>query len=287
NSTHNSSGTSRSTRFVMHGSTNDHAIRNDVLASQAAAETDALIDDPADPATWRLPIEAYGPTAAQTRLINQARDMVIDDCMKEAGYPDWKPAPDLPPLGGKTLTDWRYGIHDAALAATRGYKPALEQQKAYDAAMQEGAVDESGASDSALRSCAAEADGPAPRADASSLAQQVGSDSFQAATKDPAVIAVFEKWSSCMKEKGYTYKHPLEPVDDPRFTDPYDISKEEIATATADIACKKQYDVARVWFNAEAGRQQKAIKANQAAFDTMRAEAKSAVSKANAVTARQ
>ncbi|MBB4903343.1 hypothetical protein FHS37_007440, partial [Streptomyces griseostramineus] len=30
NSTHNSSGTNRSTRSVMHGSTNDHAIRNDV-----------------------------------------------------------------------------------------------------------------------------------------------------------------------------------------------------------------------------------------------------------------
>lgn len=31
NNTHNSSGTNRSTRSVMHGSMNDHAKRNDVL----------------------------------------------------------------------------------------------------------------------------------------------------------------------------------------------------------------------------------------------------------------
>ncbi|MFH8635345.1 hypothetical protein ACH4CC_36620, partial [Streptomyces lydicus] len=33
NSTHNSSGTNRSTRSVMHGSTSDHTIRNGVLAT--------------------------------------------------------------------------------------------------------------------------------------------------------------------------------------------------------------------------------------------------------------
>ncbi|MFE1288943.1 RNA polymerase sigma factor, partial [Streptomyces sp. NPDC058751] len=39
NSVHNSSGTNRSTRSVMHGSTSDHAIRNGVLeAAQTAME---------------------------------------------------------------------------------------------------------------------------------------------------------------------------------------------------------------------------------------------------------
>ncbi|BFO16065.1 hypothetical protein SHKM778_24530 [Streptomyces sp. KM77-8] len=67
------------------------------------------------------------------------------------------------PLGGTTLTDWRYGIHDAALASTRGYHPDAAQQEAYDEAMEAGAVDLSGAPDSKVRECAAEVDGQVPR----------------------------------------------------------------------------------------------------------------------------
>ncbi|WP_328769985.1 hypothetical protein [Streptomyces sp. NBC_00286] len=57
------------------------------------------------------------PTTAQTRMVAGLRDDLIDACMKDAGFGQWTPAPGLPSIGGKTLTDWRYGIHDATLAA--------------------------------------------------------------------------------------------------------------------------------------------------------------------------
>ncbi|SOE09049.1 hypothetical protein SAMN06272775_0132 [Streptomyces sp. 2323.1] len=53
NSTHNSSGTNRSTRSVMHGSTSDHAIRNDVLAALQAPER----------GQWLTHTPSIGPTA--------------------------------------------------------------------------------------------------------------------------------------------------------------------------------------------------------------------------------
>ncbi|MEU3778930.1 hypothetical protein AB0F11_38150, partial [Streptomyces sp. NPDC032472] len=49
NNTHSSSGTSRSTKSVMHGSTNDHAKRNDVLALPE------LIPHAPPPDDWNTP----------------------------------------------------------------------------------------------------------------------------------------------------------------------------------------------------------------------------------------
>lgn len=241
--------------------------------------------DQEDPATWRLPIEAYLPTAAQTRQISGARDRLIDECMKQSGFEEWKPAPDLPPLGGETLTDWRYGIHDTELASKRGYKPAAEEQAAYDRAMSEGAVDESGADETVLRACVSEADGQVPLVAEDSVAQEVRSGSYEQSMKDPRVVAAFAKWSSCMKEKGFSYDEPLDASDDTRFSDPASVTKLEIATATADIACREQHDVAQIWFKSEVALQKKAISQNQVALNGLKADSKSAVDKAAAVEA--
>ncbi|NGO75195.1 hypothetical protein G6045_05780 [Streptomyces sp. YC504] len=223
------------------------------------------------------------PTTSQAKMISGVRDDLIDACMAQAGHADWVPAPDLPAVGGKTLTDWRYGIHDATLAAERGYHPAAAEQQAYDEAMSEGAVDESGADDSALRSCVSEADGDAPVAEAPLVAQQINGESFRASAKDPAVVDVFAKWASCMKEKGFTYTKPMEANDDPQFTNPDQVTKLEIDTAMADIECRDRFDVAKTWFDAEVTLQQAAIKEHQSELDGAKAEIASVVAKASEV----
>ena len=110
-------------------------------AGVAAPVAKGFVGDPEDPATWRLPVETYAPTKAQTRMVSATRDELIDACMDKKGFPEWTPAPDLPDLGGTTLTDWRYGIHDAEEAHAYGYHPDPEAQKAYDGAL---AKDQSG-----------------------------------------------------------------------------------------------------------------------------------------------
>ncbi|NEB02480.1 hypothetical protein [Streptomyces sp. SID13726] len=247
-----------------------------------AAPQQAVAADPEDPATWRLPIEAYMPTQAQTRLISGTRDDLLDACMDKAGYPAWTPPPDLPVVGGKTLTDWRYGIHDAALAAKNGYHPDPAQQAAYDEAASVGAVDKSGADDSAVRACVSQVDGVAPASPVVDLVQQISGDAFRGADQATNVVAVFNQWASCMKAKGYTYAKPMDANDDPAFADPYTISSTEIATATADVACRDKYQVEKVWFDAEAKLQQTAIAQHQDELDDVKAATAQAVAKAKA-----
>ncbi len=242
----------------------------------------ASVGDPDDPATWQLPIEAYMPTRQQARLVSGTRDELIDRCVERAGYPEWKPAPDLPELGGKTLTDWRYGIHDAGLAATRGYHPAAGEQETYDAAMAEGAVDESGTPDDVVHGCVTEVDGDVPSLQPEGIVQQVSGEAFKESLKDPKVVTAFAKWSACMKDKGYSYEKPMDANDDVRFADPYKVSDLEIATAKADIACRNAADVARTWFDAESAIQTAKIADHLTEFNDAAEAVKQAVAKAKA-----
>ncbi|MFI1176845.1 hypothetical protein [Streptomyces melanogenes] len=245
----------------------------------------AAVSDPGNPATWRLPIETYMVSRADARLVSTSRDSVIAACMKRAGFPNWVPAPDLPALGGKSETDWRYGIHDAVQAAKHGYHPPAAEQQAYDKAMMAGAVDESGADPKVLQGCAQSAGGTVPTVTRSDLVEQIKGDSFKESAKDPKVTAVFAQWSACMKAKGYVYAKPMDANDDPRFTDPHNVSAVEIATAEADVACRGRHHVEKTWFDVEAALQTKAIKANQAVLNEVQAANKDTVSKASAAAA--
>ncbi|MFD0417493.1 hypothetical protein [Streptomyces sp. NPDC127108] len=241
----------------------------------------AYVGSPDNPATWRLPVEAYMPTSTQARVVSQSRDQLLDQCMSAAGYDSWKPAPDLPELGGKTLTDWRYGVHDARLSAERGYHPAAGEQEAYDKAMEAGAVDESGADDATLRRCVENVDGKVPDTQPPAIVQEISGKSFQRSQKAPEVVDVFAKWSSCMKDKGHGgYKRPLDASDDPRFTDPDKVTDREIATAKADIACRDTYDVARTWFDTESKIQRDEIAKHLKDFDKAAEATRDAVAKA-------
>ncbi|MEU3051519.1 hypothetical protein ABZ705_34425 [Streptomyces sp. NPDC006984] len=242
-----------------------------------------VVGNPSDPATWKLPIETYMVTPAEARLISGSRDSLIDKCMAEAGFEQWVSAPDLPEVAGSTLTDWRYGIHDAEAAAKHGYHPDPAQQQAYDEAMSAGAVDKSGADDGALRRCVESVDSKAPIAQPSSLVQSINNGSYKAAERSPGVVKVFAQWSACMKAKGYSYAKPMDANEDPRFGQPNRVTKLEIETAVADVACRDRYQVEKVWFDTEVGLQQKEIAKDRAQLDAVQATNRSAVAKASAL----
>ncbi|MFD4866243.1 hypothetical protein [Streptomyces sp. NPDC058412] len=243
----------------------------------------AQVGDPGDVATWRLPLEAYQPTAAQTRTIASARDGLIDRCMADAGFPNWTPAPDLPPLDGVSPMDSRYGIHDAQRAAKRGYHPDEALQKEYSAAVSAGAVDQSGADEKVLRKCAGQIGAKAPQAQRSPVAVKIDADSFLASRKDPAVLDVFAKWSSCMKARGYDYAEPMDARNDARFHDPAVVTDLETATATADVQCRTEHKVQKVWFDVETRLQQQKIKESQPALESAKQTNQETAKKASAV----
>ncbi|MFE3661311.1 hypothetical protein [Streptomyces sp. NPDC059165] len=209
--------------------------------------------------------------------MSSSSDDAIKQCMADAGFPDWKPAPDLPTVGGATLTDWRYGIHDLTRAKRSGYHPDPEQQAAYEAAL---ASDESmNADQDTLRGCASQTDGTGASVRQSPLVSQISGSSYQQSTETAAAKKVFALWSACMKAKGYIYREPLDASD--HFSTGSDqISEAEKQTAVADVECRDQYHVEKTWFEAEAAIQQKAIAGHLDDLKRQKAAIKSAVAKA-------
>ncbi|MFJ3971213.1 hypothetical protein ACIPYR_24150 [Streptomyces parvus] len=255
-------------------------------AEGAGRAPEQVVGDEDNPATWRLPVEEYIPLRAEVRTVANVRDELIDDCMSKSGYEDWQPAPDLPDLSGTSLVDRRYGVHDPALTSQRGYHPPLAVQEAYDAALEIGAVDKSGSDPGALRACVEATDAKAPDIQSAPLVQQIDSTSYADSMKDPAVLSAFTKWSSCMKGKGYSYKNPLEPMDDPRFGHPTTVTEAEITTAKADLECREKFDVTRTWFDAEAQIQRQQIKENASDLKVIEEDNRSVVDKSVKIAAK-
>ncbi|WP_328941765.1 hypothetical protein OG259_08950 [Streptomyces sp. NBC_00250] len=270
------------------GTKADHqasASRSDVAAPKAPKAPQALVGDEKNPATWRLPVEDFISSRSDALKISGVRDDLIDACMSKAGYEKWQPAPDLPDLSGDSMVDRRYGVHDPVLTGQRGYHPALDVQEEYDAAIEVGAVDKSGSDPDALRACAESTDAQAPAIQSSSLVEQIDATSYTESMKDPAVVTAFARWTACMKDKGYSYKSPLEPMDDPRFSHPTTVTELEISTAKADLSCREQFDVTRTWFDAETKIQQAQIGKNLPALNAIKSENRSVAAKSAALAA--
>jgi hypothetical protein len=83
--------------------------------------------------------------------------------------------------------------------------------------------------------------------------------SFDEARKDPEVRKVVKAWSSCMARRGYEYDTPLDAGNDlPTARKPAPDAHEK-KVALADIACKNDTSLIRVWSTVEARYEQRAM----------------------------
>ncbi|WP_018544969.1 hypothetical protein [Streptomyces sp. LaPpAH-108] len=227
--------------------------------------------DPANPATWVLPLQAYMPDPEQEDLLFDAIEQAKSVCMKKFGF-DYHPAEPLPDMGPDTLTDLRYGIHDRHVAATYGYKPAgdmrayqRETQRLMEASElgpeEEAAM--TGKRDGSAVGAKLPEDGCGGEAyrriygslhPLSTLAMDLSNEAYTKAQRAEPVRKAFRSWSKCMADSGYTYDEPLDAPNDPAFGAPT-AGPEEIATALADLKCRDTYKVADVWFKEESALQ--------------------------------
>jgi hypothetical protein len=238
-----------------------------------------------------LPMDGYRPTAQRVRLVTSAVNILGRECMKRLGL-DWPAnqatAPASPPRNAR-----RYSIVDAEKAATDGYH-AVEQSRARRT-VQAQRKNQPVPSRDALNvwvgrgqtiyngqsvppgGCAAEATrqltgGVAPASP--ELAEKLQLESFGRTRSDSRVVRAFAAWSACMKEQGFHYPDPFAAIDDHRWQ-ASEISKQEITTAVADVACKSRTAVAGTMLAVERAYQQRLIdkhadelNAIKASFDT-------------------
>ncbi|MEV0189829.1 hypothetical protein AB0I39_14990 [Kitasatospora purpeofusca] len=224
-------------------------------------------------------------TDEEQSQLGRAMSTLTEDCMHKAGYGTWNPPPELPKVGSKTLTDLRYGIHDAALTAKRGYHPDAAEKAAHDAAVEAAVAGRpGGAAVTTEKDCGQQGKQKIGDAQAGfQLAEQLANGAFSKAKQEPEVVAAFAQWSGCMKESGYTYREPLDAVDNPRFG--RDVTKEEIDTALADLKCRDRSNVALVWYEAEVRLQKAGLEKNAQALQEGRAKLDSAMKNVHAVLA--
>lgn len=227
-----------------------------------------------------LPVEAYLLSGAQYRQLSTAEDLLVSRCMQDFGLPyERPPAPDAEPPG---QTAHRYDPVDPRVAAAHGYHPAdpntgakpAEPSISPDAATVLGAGTAGGpGTPAAPRSyrgrpvppggCLGQAHtrltahgGTGRDPD---LVVGINFGGYQQSTTDPRVKDVFQKWSACMKAKGFSYATPTDAAKDPRWKSAPEPTPEELATATADVACKAAVNVVGVWFTVESAYETQAI----------------------------
>ena len=105
----------------------------------------------------------------------------------------------------------------------------------------------------------------------------LGWDAYTASRSKPLVQAAFAKWRACMSQRGYDLDDPVsggatlfskdnQPPPNKVFV-PHP-SEQEVATARADVACKRTVHLVEVWSEAEAALQVKAIAKHRAQLDS-------------------
>lgn len=242
---------------------------------------------PSRPSDLVLPIAPYLFSDAQASRLVAAHAELIAACMKRYGftYPvaiASSPNGQLPAnesrYGVMTTEQARYGYHFMAVEMRRqqaGAAPAQSQPEVTPAMAAVLSGRTSGPvngrtvpSGGCNAQATADLGGKNGRYGSPDVAESIQADSFARSQRDARVLNVFEAWSACMRAKGYAYKDPNAATNDPQWAASADPTGAEIATAQADVACKRRTNLVGVWFSVESGYQRAAIALNVDALRT-------------------
>jgi hypothetical protein len=245
-----------------------------------------------------LPLDAYQLNDEQRRTVRQAIAVLTAECMHRHGL---EPVPESLPASGQPKlrpNERRYGLLDAVQAARSGYhvgtgnptknsgsSPSSNQSvpSAGQLAVAYGGgpnvidgrpIPAGGCYGEARRTLSA----PVASVDPDS-AQQFAQQSFELSRRDSRVGNAFAAWSACMGRSNLVYADPLGVGNDPSFSGPVATSAEK-RTATIDVACKQETNVAGVWLAVESAYQQRVLAQNPGQFAAIKSFISTEVSSA-------
>jgi hypothetical protein len=250
-----------------------------------------------DATDLRLPMRDYELGAAELDLVTDARRILMQRCMAEFGYTVEIERTTPSAYGPPTSSERRYGITDLALAREHGYglgerdpsRQAQPERPELTADQQTVLFgrgrSEVGGKRVPDRGCAGAAGRELQRDAAGadlSLPQNTWVTTFEESRGDSRVSAAIGAWSRCMERQGHHYPDPLAAASDPVAGG--EVTDAQRALAVADIGCKAEVNLVGVWSTVEAAYQRRAIDANRAAFDAVRAALDGQVRTAREVT---
>ncbi|MFG2403548.1 hypothetical protein ACGFR8_04270 [Streptomyces brevispora] len=230
-----------------------------------------------------FPIEKYLPAVGDDARIAAASGEFIRVCMARFGY-----AYKMPAINQGTLDSQenganrvrRYGVSGATFADTYGYHlPQAGAQPAPGAETQPmsetenkifiGDQDPANGAEAGAKvagkvippgGCSGEAQRKLGIKQRQRMAEKINNVSFARSQENPQVKKALNAWSKCMERSGHPYKSPLEPLNDIQGES---AKPAEIATASADVACKDSVNLAGTWFAIESSIQEELISRNE------------------------
>ncbi|MBT2476702.1 hypothetical protein [Streptomyces sp. ISL-94] len=247
-----------------------------------------------------FPLDPYIPDPRQRGLLDQAQDVLVDQCMQRYGfrYPLRRQADPA----AKKDNARRYGVSDAAEAERIGYEnpaaKAAQRQPQPPLGPNEKLVlhgldvdpskpvpmsqEEAEKSDVAttvvggqrvpaggcLRESALKLYAPSKDTVDLMVPQNFGFEAFARSREDSRVRTATTSWSECMAKHGYAMNSP---VDQPPGIDDANISSPQaIAIAKQDVDCKKQTNLVGTWYTVEVAYQKRLAEQNAETLDRVK-----------------
>jgi hypothetical protein len=239
-----------------------------------------------------LPVDAYLLSDDQLDQMQDAEFTLRERCMARFQIP--YSVPETEAFHPKSRTQLRYGVTNADEVAGHGYKPAGSEKPVRKAKPQplnqSATMVLTGTTDPNVKPGSAAAKGgqdyngqkvptggcigeakaklgySTEDSGEAEAATKVNTDSWAKSYEDSRVRAVFEKWSACMKEKGYSYADPMKANDDPEWQKTTVATAKERQVASADVACKAKHNVIGTWYTVEVAYQEQMIEQNAEAL---------------------
>ncbi|MFE9453049.1 hypothetical protein [Streptomyces sp. NPDC006739] len=260
----------------------------DADGSEAAKQSVAATGAPVDPKHLTLPLDDYRILNKDILVIDRARVVLLKSCMRRFGVDLPVRAEDKVP-GPQYDNERRYGLADAAEAARSGYhlfeKPVTpDTYSRKEKQLLDGTVTVSNGVSVPKGGCAGEAARKLSTEDAQefNLVQKLNMSSYVASKKDPAVQEASRRWSSCMKNSGYSYPDPMAAINDSKFSGPT-LGPDEKSVAKADVRCKQKVGFVAVWSTVETGYQHALIDHDKSKLAVLKARKAEIVKRADAV----
>ncbi len=267
-----------------------------VFGGQASAPVapDEVLGVKKDPTTWSLPFDrVYG--GSLLRLQVYASDILVDQCMSNAGFDDFEvltissaPFPETQPHGNATLFNveiaQKYGYR---MAPDPGYKPSRENIDLHGGGYYDNKPE---AFKNQLYTCQDEVQlelsGPRPTAEVpvdegGNIPIESQLNRFTVDTSSPQLQEAAAQWRTCMAPQGIA-DLPQEPwATEIRREMPESLqtrlnfqltgqpSADEIAVATADAQCRESSGWTSLLYEATWNQQAAFIAAHKAEIDTV------------------
>lgn len=250
-------------------------VRSGIPADERISPRDS---DP-QPYGVALPFDAYRLSTLDIHTVEAAEDVLVRACMRTRGM-DWETLPLPSAADAEPPNARRYGLIDPAAAARYGYhlpppstaearRQAIWAKRGRLPARQRLAAFGKGGTSGG---CWGRAHARLLRGvslDRLSQLDRYAMKTFAAARRTHQVAAATRAWSRCMGRAGFDYADPFAATGDPAWRRSGRPTARELSAARADIRCKDETGLIRIWSRADERVQREAIRAHSAEFEAI------------------